>query len=78
MKLIAPEYARDQSFRQRFECELRLAASIDHQHVVLTSVPDDPPDRTRLVVVPDDRRVTGVQAGRLPEVELREGCLQSL
>jgi len=33
LKVIAPEYARDDRFRQRFERESRLAASIDHQHV---------------------------------------------
>ena len=34
LKVIAPQYARDESFRQRFERESRHAASIDHPHVV--------------------------------------------
>jgi len=34
LKLIAPELARDEGFRRRFERESRVAASIDHPHVV--------------------------------------------
>ena len=34
LKLIAPERARDEEFRERFLRESRLAASIDHPHVV--------------------------------------------
>src|SRR5262245_17720968 len=34
LKLIAPERVRDRAFRQRFERESRLAASIEHPHAV--------------------------------------------
>ena len=34
LKLIAPELARDQEFRARFVRESRLAASLDHPHVI--------------------------------------------
>ena len=34
LKLIAPELAEDESFRQRFVRESRLAASIDHPNVI--------------------------------------------
>ena len=34
VKLIAPELAEDEKFRQRFQRESRLAASIDHPHVI--------------------------------------------
>ena len=34
LKVIAPEYATDQEFRDRFKRECRLAASLSHAHVV--------------------------------------------
>ena len=34
LKLIAPEYADDQSFRERFKRESKTAASIKHPHVI--------------------------------------------
>lgn len=34
VKLIAPELAADEQFRQRFQRESRVAASIDHPHVI--------------------------------------------
>jgi serine/threonine-protein kinase len=38
LKLLAPELARDERFRQRFLRESRLAESLDHPHVVRTIV----------------------------------------
>ena len=34
LKVIAPEYAKDADFRQRFERESELAASLDHPNVI--------------------------------------------
>jgi hypothetical protein len=34
LKVIAPQYAEDKAFRDRFERESRLAASIDHPNVI--------------------------------------------
>src|SRR4051794_41926898 len=34
LKLIAPAYADDEQFRERFKRESRLAASIDHPNVI--------------------------------------------
>src|SRR4051794_2567673 len=34
LKLIAPEFAHDKQFRERFKRESRLAASIDHPNVI--------------------------------------------
>ncbi|MER6216042.1 serine/threonine-protein kinase [Streptomyces sp. NPDC001674] len=34
LKLIAPERARDETFRRRFAHESRMAASLDHPHIV--------------------------------------------
>ena len=34
VKLIAPDLAEDEMFRQRFQRESRVAASIDHPHVI--------------------------------------------
>jgi non-specific serine/threonine protein kinase len=34
LKLIAPEIARDETFRARFERECRLAATVDHPNVI--------------------------------------------
>jgi serine/threonine protein kinase len=34
LKLIAPEFAHDERFRDRFRREARLAASLEHPHVL--------------------------------------------
>jgi serine/threonine protein kinase len=34
LKLLAPELAGDESFRRRFVCESKMAASLDHRHVI--------------------------------------------
>jgi serine/threonine protein kinase len=34
LKVIAPEYCRDEQFRRRFEREWEVAAAIDHPHVI--------------------------------------------
>ncbi|MEA2150441.1 MAG: hypothetical protein QOD69_2271 [Solirubrobacteraceae bacterium] len=34
LKLLAPELAANQGFRERFETESRLAAAIDHPHII--------------------------------------------
>src|SRR5207244_5516363 len=36
LKLLAPELARDDRFRQRFARESRVASSLDHPHIVAT------------------------------------------
>src|SRR5437867_1519456 len=36
LKLLAPELARDERFRQRFLREAQLAASLDHPNIVST------------------------------------------
>ncbi len=41
LKLLAPELARDERFRQRFLRESQLAASLDHPHVVPTVTSGD-------------------------------------
>src|SRR3954452_2443294 len=34
LKLLAPELARDESFRRRFATESKVAASLDHPNVI--------------------------------------------
>ena len=34
LKILAPEIARDSSFRQRFISESRAAAAVDHPHII--------------------------------------------
>ena len=34
LKILAPEIASDESFRQRFISESRAAAAVDHPHVI--------------------------------------------
>jgi len=34
LKVLAPELAADEQFRARFQREMRIAASLDHPHVV--------------------------------------------
>jgi serine/threonine protein kinase len=46
LKVMAPELARDERFRQRFERESRLAASIDHPHVIPIYEADEEQGRT--------------------------------
>jgi serine/threonine-protein kinase len=36
LKILAPELARDERFRQRFLQESRPGSSLDHQHIVPT------------------------------------------
>ena len=41
LKLLAPELARDERFRQRFLRESQLAGSLDHPHIVRTFASGD-------------------------------------
>src|SRR6266516_3911735 len=41
LKLLAPELARDERFRQRFLRESQLAGSLDHPHIVRTVASGD-------------------------------------
>jgi len=56
----------------------RLAVGA-HDYLVgghyLTLIPDAPDDGFRLVAETDGTKVTGLRAGRMPEVEYSEGCL---
>src|SRR5215210_4587589 len=65
LKVIAPELASDPDFRQRFERESRLAASIDHPHVI--SIYDAGEEQGRLFLVM--RYVSGPTLGQLIEGE---------
>jgi serine/threonine-protein kinase len=72
LKLIAPMHAADAEFRERFERESRLAASIDHPNVVPIYAAGEEDDRPFLVM----RLVRGtdLQAllGERGRLELRE------
>lgn len=62
--------------QRRYDDRLQVS---DHKYVTgghyLTLVPTDPDDAGyRLVVETDGTAVTGLRAGRLPEVEYVEGC----
>ncbi len=50
LKLIAPRHAADAEFRDRFEREARLAASIDHPNVVPIYAAGEEDDRPYLVM----------------------------
>ena len=50
LKLIAPRHAADAEFRERFERESRLAASIDHPNVVPIYAAGEEDDRPFLVM----------------------------
>src|SRR5215210_3313154 len=67
LKVIAPEYARDESFRQRFERESRHAASIDHPHVVPIYEADEAEGLLYLIM----RYVDGPDLGALIERQQR-------
>ena len=41
LKLLSPELAHDERFRRRFLRESRLAATLDHPHVVKTIAPGE-------------------------------------
>ena len=68
LKVMSPELARDERFRQRFERESRLAASIDHPHVIPIYEADEERERLYLVM----RYVPGPDLGQLIR---REGRL---
>ena len=50
LKLIAPHHAADAEFRERFERESRLAASIDHPNVIPVYAAGEEDDRPYLVM----------------------------
>src|SRR3954465_59112 len=60
-KLIAPELARDDSFRARFERESRIAASLDHPNVIPVYEAGSDGDRLFIAM----RFVDGTDLGRM-------------
>ena len=68
LKVLSPELAHDERFRQRFLRESRLAASLDHPHIVPTS----PPART---TASSTSRWRYVEGSDLRELLRREGRL---
>ncbi len=73
LKVMAPELARDERFRQRFERESRLAASIDHPHVIPIYEADEERERLYLVM----RYVPGPDLGQLIAREGRLGPVRA-
>ena len=69
LKVMASELARDERFRQRFERESRLAASIDHPHVIPIYEANEEGGRLYLVM----RYVPGPDLGQLIASEGRLG-----
>src|SRR3954467_4450359 len=61
LKLIAPELARDQPFRARFERESRIAASLDHPNVIPVYEAGSDGDRLFIAM----RFVDGTDLGRM-------------
>jgi serine/threonine protein kinase len=51
VKVIAEEYARDTSFRERFEREIEIAANIDHPHVVTIYDSGEGPDHQLFIAM---------------------------
>ena len=71
VKLIAPELAANEEFRRRFQRESRLAASIDHPHVI--PVFDAGDEKGQLYVA-----MRYVEGTDLAGLIAREGCLAPL
>ena len=78
LKLIAPEFAADQGFRERFERESRMAAAIDHPNVIPVYAAGEEDGRLYLVmrwiagtdlhkVLREDGRMDPVRAARIVE-----------
>src|SRR4051794_9781205 len=61
LKLIAPELARDDAFRARFERESRIAASLDHPNVIPVYEAGSDGDRLFIAM----RFVDGTDLGRM-------------
>jgi ABC-type transport system substrate-binding protein/tRNA A-37 threonylcarbamoyl transferase component Bud32 len=69
LKLLAPDLARDERFRQRFMREARVASSLDHPHIVPTVAAGEHDDRLYLAMA----YVEGVD---LRELLRQEGRLE--
>src|SRR4051794_22068680 len=65
LKVIAPEAADDDAFRERFQRESRLAASIDHPNVI----PVHEAGEAEGLLFITMRLVDGVDLGRLVQAE---------
>src|SRR6476661_2369580 len=68
LKLIAPDLARDEAFRARFERESRIAASLDHPNVIPVYEAGSDGDRLFIAM----RFVDGTDLGRM----LASGALE--
>ena len=71
LKVLAPEWSRDVSFRARFDEESRVAASIDHPNVVPVFDAGETPDGLLYLAM---RFVEGTDLGALIEEEGPLGC----
>ncbi len=69
LKLLSPELSGDNSFRERFQLESRLAASIDHPHVIPIYEAGQTDDGTLFIVM---RYVDGAD---LKEILSKDGAL---